>query len=95
MVDVNEQKEVVRNVKTDVRLTTGLLVFIVAQTLTAVWWAASITSEQTRIAGLLETSLTKQDGQNLQLQINQNQDDIIEIKAILLRIDDKLDRVVK
>lgn len=88
-------KKVGKDVKMDVRLTTGLLIFIVAQTLTAVWWAASITSEQRRLAGVIEQSLTEQDGALLQLQINNNQEDIIEIKSLLLSIDSKIDALKK
>lgn len=86
-----------KNSKVDLRLTTGLLIFIVMQTLGAVWWAASITSDQKHLLQMIEetiaNSFTAQEGKNLQLQIDSNQEDIIEIKALLLRIDTKIDQI--
>lgn len=78
-------------------MTTGLLIFIVAQTFTAVWWAATLTAEQNHLINIVEAKtadrFTGSDGTNLQLQIDNNKGDILEIKALLIRIDGKIDKL--
>lgn len=90
---MSDTQQIKNGQKKEIKFTTGLMIFIVLQTLSAVWWASSINSEQAYIAKQVSASVTNAQAQNLQIQIDGNKGDVTEIKALLIRIEDKIDRL--
>ena len=77
----------------DKRVPISILVLIVIQSMTAIWWASNISTNMAAITVYMESA----DKENLRQwdRINQNEEGIGEIKSILLRNTAILERVEK